>query len=123
MARPVSDTQVRALIPNTTIVSLAPFITTANILVDKLAASACGSSLSAAELEQVEIYLSAHFAAVTDPSVAITVEKVEGTSVTASRGNVNQNGILSTQYGHMANTLSSGCLVELDMRKPTVGFF
>ena len=124
MARPVSDAQVRAIIPNTTISDLTPYITAANQIINRLAVSSCGSSLSDDELETIEIWLSAHFAAVTDAKIAIETEKVEGAMVKASRGNVaSQTGILSTQYGQMANTLSGGCLQELDLRKPTVAFF
>lgn len=122
MARPVTDAQVRAVIPGTTISVLTPFITAANILVDDLAASGCGSGLSSTRLENVEIWLSAHFAAVTDPTIAITEQKVEGATIKAARGNTSLTGILSTQYGVMANTLSGGCLEELDKRKPTLAF-
>jgi len=124
MARPVTDPQVRALIPDTTIVDLVtPFINIANRMVDKLAASSCGTSLTDAELEDIELFLSAHFAAQTDPSIAIVSQKVEGSSTVASRGNVNnQSGLMSTHFGQQANSLSGGCLLELELRKPTLVF-
>lgn len=118
MTNRTTDQEVRDIIPNTVIVSLTPFINAANTIVDRLAASACGSDLSDAELTQVEIWLSAHYAAISDPSLAVVSERFENATNTFSRGNTStKGGILSTQYGQMANTLSSGCLVELDMRK------
>ena len=123
MARPVTDADVRVIIPSTSIVDLTPFITVANQLVNRLAASDCGSSLIDAELESIETWLAAHFAAITDPSIAIESEKVEGASVKLSRGNVaSKGGLRSTQYGQMANLLSGGCLQELDKRTPILDF-
>jgi len=124
MARPVLDAQVRAVIPGTTIADLAvPFISCANGMVDRLAASPCGSDLTDAELECIEIYVSAHLAAQTDPSLAIISERVEGSSVTASRGNVSSHsGIMATNFGQMANTISNGCLQEFEKREPGIVF-
>ena len=124
MARPVTDAQVRAVIPGTTITDLTtPFITCANGQVDRLALTPCGSDLTDAELECIEIYLSAHLAAQTDSGLAILSQKVEGSSVTASRGNVaSQSGLMSTHFGQTANTLSGGCLQELEKRQPSLVF-
>lgn len=124
MARPVSDAQVRALIPSTTIADLSPFISVAHSLTNRLAASPCGSGLSESDLELIETWLAAHFAAVTDPTVAIVQQQVEGSSVTVSRGNVNSmEGIMSTQFGQMANTLSGGCLYEITKPQTSLAFF
>jgi hypothetical protein len=112
MAARVTEAEVRA-IKSTKLTPLTTFITTANILTDKLAASACGSGLSDAELKQIELYLAAHFVSVTDPE-ALT-EKFEGSSKSYQRGWVaGQSGISSTSFGVVANTLSNGCLAELD---------
>lgn len=119
MAR-VTDPDVRELIPSTTITDLTVYITAANLLVNRLADSTCGADLTDDELTEIERWLSAHYATVSDPSQGIVEEKVENASVKLSRGNVNsQMGILSTQFGQMANTLANGCLVELDKRKVT----
>ena len=118
----VSDGDVRAVVPNTALDCLKVFIITASAQVDVLAASGCGASLSPAILVEVERYLAAHYVAITDPSVCLQSEKVEGAAMVASRG-VAGEGILSTQFGVMANTLSGGCLVESTLRKPTIGFF
>lgn len=118
MARPVTDAAVRALIPDTSIADLAPFIVMANQLVNRLAASACGSELLDEELESIETMLAAHFAAVTDPAMAATSEKFEDSATTFSRGSSKSGtGIMSTQFGQMANTLSNGCLETLTKKR------
>ena len=122
MINRVADGDVRALIPNTIIASLDPFITTANVQVDALAASEHSGGLSDGVLIEVEKWLAAHYAAVVDPSVCLQSEKVEGAQVVASRG-VSGVGILSTQFGQMADALSGGGLAQISMRKASIGFF
>lgn len=118
MANRVVDQEVRVIIPGTSISDLTPFITAANTIINRMSLSECGSDLSSEELIEVETWLSAHYAAVTDPSLAIKSEKFENSSNTYSRGSSSDmNGIMSTQYGQMANTLSNGCLIESDMKK------
>lgn len=122
MANRVTDPEVRAIIPNTSIADLTPFITTANTVVNRMAATDCGSDLSEDELTQVELWLSAHYAAVSDPKLALVSEQFEGERNAYSRGNSSDmGGIKSTQYGQMANTLSNGCLADTDLMK--VSFF
>jgi len=121
MAR-VTDPEVRAIIPNTTIVDLTPYITAANTVVNRMAATDCGSDLSEDELKEVELWLSAHYASLSDPSLTVVSQKFENAAKTFSRGNTSsKGGVLSTQYGQTANTMANGCLVETDMRK--VSFF
>lgn len=117
MANRVTDPEVRSLIPNTSIADLTPFINAANSLVNRLESSDCGAELSDDDLTQIELWLSAHYAAVTDPMLAVKVEKFENASNTYSRGSTDMSGIMSTQYGQMANSLSGSCLIEFDMRK------
>lgn len=120
MARPVDASDVQALFPSVIISPLSAFISAAHSIVNRLETS---GDLSDSDLELVETWLSAHFTAVSHPAIAIESEKVEGASVKASRGNVaSQSGILSTQFGQMANTLSGGTLVEVMLRKPTLDF-
>ena len=118
MSNRVSDSEVRLIIPDTSITNLTPFITAANKVVDRMAASDCGSDLSDIELVEVETWLSAHYAAVSDPILAVKSIKFENSANEFSRGaSSSMNGVMSTQYGQMANTLSDGCLIESDMRK------
>lgn len=124
MTRPLCDATVREVIPNTSLEDLLPFILSANKMVDKLASSSCGSSLDDATLEEIEKWLSAHFASIADPKLNIINEKVEGASVTVARGNfASHSGIKSSPYGQMADTLSGGCLGEITKPTSSVDFF
>jgi len=115
MAR-VTDPEVRAIIPDTDISDLTPYITSASLLVDRAALTECGASLLPTELVEVEKWLSAHYAAVSDPSLALQSERFENAQNVYSRGKSDKGGILSTQYGQMANTMSNGCLMEADLQ-------
>lgn len=120
MAR-VTETDVRDIIPKApTSLNLTPFITAASLNIDKVAASECGSELTTDELKEAERWLAAHYTAVSSPSLAVQSEEFEGERNVYSRGKRNNDGVKSTQYGVMANTLTNGCLVELDMRVPTL---
>lgn len=120
MAR-VTDSEVRDIIPGVSdSLDLTPFITAANLTINKVAASECGSDLSDSELSEAERWLAAHYTAVSTPSLALQSETFEGERNVYSRGKRDNDGIKSTQYGQMANTLACGCLVEIDMRTPTL---
>lgn len=124
MANRVTDPEVRAIIPNTSFADLTPFIDSANVLVNRVAASPCGSGLDDATLKEIEKWLSAHFASVSDPALSIVSESVKGSSTTISRGNsATMDGIMGTQYGQMANSLSGGCLYEVSKPAPALAFF
>jgi hypothetical protein len=116
----VTDADVRAIIPDTKIEDLQPFIDAATQVVGCMD---CNVSFTDEQLDLIITWLAAHFAAVSDPSLSISEEKVEGSTVKVNRGNASsQTGLMSTQYGQMANTLSCGCLQEADMRRPTLNF-
>lgn len=118
MANRVTDAEVRAIIPTTTITDLTPFITSANVIVDKMVAGGCVSE--GEQADQVELWLSAHFASVTDPNLSATEVKFENSS--RKRAGTTGSGLMSSQYGQMANTLSNGCLAEYDKRNPSIEF-
>ena len=117
MAR-VTDQEVRAIIPATSIQDLTPFITSANIIVNKMVANGCVDEGDQAK--QVELWLSAHFACVSDPTLSATEVKFENSS--RKRSGTTGSGLMSTQYGQTANTLSNGCLAEFDKRNPSIEF-
>ena len=99
---------------------LSGFITPASLVVDRVAAG-CGSDLTTDELKQVEIWYSAHLLSTFDP--VLVEEKFEGATNKFQRGgDSSAGGVMSTQYGQMANSLSGGCLVEEDMRAPQLAF-
>lgn len=114
----VNDAEVRCLISGTKISDLTVYIVPANLMVTKIAAADCGSELTTEELKEIERWLAAHFAAVADPGLAKVSERFENAQDVYSRGgSKNMTGIMSTQFGQTANTLSGGCLAELDKRK------
>lgn len=118
MAR-VTDAEVRELIPSTSIADLTPFIAAASILVDQLELG-CGSSFSLAKLKEIERWLSAHFASISDPKLNMSSEKFEDAENKYNRGSSSDmSGVMSTTYGQMANTLSNGCLIDLDKPRAT----
>lgn len=120
MAR-TTECEVKDLIPNTSLTDLNSFITTASLLVDRLAASDCGSDLSADELSEIEKYLAAHFASGSDRTLNLKSEKFENASNTYNLGTAeSMSGIMSSSFGQTANTISGGCLEELDKRQPTL---
>lgn len=87
--------------------------------VDEVAAS-CGSHLTDACLTQVHIYLSAHYAAATENTLSLKSEKDGCSGDSASYGFMFGEGVKGTPFGQMANTLSGGCLAELDMRPANI---
>lgn len=121
MAR-TDETKVRAILPTgTTLTSgqITAAIGAATVVVDRLYAG-CGYDLSADELLQVETYLAAHFAAVTESTLTISSESGSCGGDVVYGFKFGQ-GIMGTPFGQMANTLSDGCLAEQD--KAPVGLF
>ena len=119
MAR-VTATEVRVILPASTGLTDAQIdaaIEAATCLVDQIAAG-CASHLSAACLKQVELYLSAHFAAATENTLTLASETDPCSGGKADYGFKFGEGVKGTPYGQMANTLSGGCLAEFD-KQPT----
>lgn len=117
MAARTNEKKVKELIPDTDLVSLTPFIIAASLMVTKVAA--LNSNLTTEELAESERWLSAHFAAVADPSLAVLSDTFEGSRSVFSRGVKDGKGIMSTQFGQMANTLSGSTLEKLDLKRPS----
>lgn len=121
MAR-VTAAEVRVILPTSTTLTDAQItaaINAATCVVDQ-AAAGCASSLSTECLKQVELYLSAHYAAATENALSLSSER-DPCGASASYGFKFSSGVLGTPFGQMANTLSGGCLVALD--KSSVGLF
>lgn len=111
---------VRAILPTSTTLTDAQItaaIAAAKCVVDQVEAG-CGSHLPAECLTQIHIYLSAHFAAVTENTLTIKSEKDPCCGGSAVYGFEFGEGVKGTPFGQMANTLSNGCLAELD-KQPT----
>lgn len=112
--------EVRDVLPSWTTLTDAQItaaITAANCMVDQIA-TGCASDLSEACLTQVETYLAAHTAAVTENQLSLVSEKDACSGSSATYGFKFGEGVKGTPFGQLANTLSHGCLAELD-KKPT----
>lgn len=118
MAR-VTVSEVRTILPagvTLTDPQLNAAINAAACLVDQIA-TGCGEDLTAACLMQIERYLAAHYAAATEITLSLVSESDPCSGGKAVYGFKLGEGIKGTPFGHMANTLSGGCLAEFD-KKP-----
>lgn len=118
MAQRTTIDKVKAILPGSTELmdpQIQAAIDAATCAVDNMAVSSCGEGLSDACLTQVETYLSAHFAAVTENTLSLKSESADGCcDASATYGFKFGEGVKGTPFGQMANTLSSGCLAEFD---------
>lgn len=113
----VTATEVRVILPPTTGLTdpqIEAAITAATLIVDQISLSYCGEDFSADLLKQIELYLSAHFAAVTENTLTLASETDACTGSSARYGFKFGEGVKGTPFGIMANTLSGGCLAEYD---------
>ena len=69
-------------------------------------------------LTQVETYLAAHFASVTENTLSLSSETEPCSGGKLVYGFKFGEGVKGTPFGMMANTISGGCLAELD-KQPT----
>lgn len=116
MAARTDEAKVRAILPASTQLTadqINAAIAAATCVVDQIA-EGCADHLSDDCLIQVETYLAAHFAAVTENTLSLSSEKDACTGSTANYGFKFGDGVKGTPFGQMANTLSGGCLAEQD---------
>ncbi|MFA5056510.1 MAG: hypothetical protein WC485_00215 [Opitutaceae bacterium] len=99
--------------------SLTPFIDTATLVVDKIAANDSGSELTAADLEMIERYLAAHFYAHADQ---LLQSKSTGGASGQFQGRTDM-GYDGTLYGQTAKRMDvTGYLARIDMpMRPKAG--
>jgi hypothetical protein len=96
--------------------SLDPFISSANVVVTRVATCAVAKSktLTAAELELIERWLAAHFYAVSDKPY--TSKSTQGAS--ASFNGQTAMALDATLYGQQAKVIDySGCLESISKRQ------
>ena len=74
----------------------------------------CVGTLSATCKAQIQILLAAHFAAASDPTLSVQSETDPCCGGSATYGFKLGAGIMGTPFGQLANTISGGCLAELD---------
>jgi len=123
MAQRTTLDKVKAILPTSTTLTdpqIQAAIDAATCVVDQIAVG-CADHLTDECLIQVETYLSAHFAAVTENTLSLSSEKDACTDSSATYGFKFGDGVKGTPFGIMANTLSGGCLMEQD--KQPVGLF
>lgn len=119
MAR-VTVAEVRVILPSATQLTDAQIqaaIDAASCMVDQIAAN-CANHLTDECLKQVEKYLAAHFASVTENTLSLSSETDACSGASATYGFKFGEGVKGTPFGQMANSLSNGCLAELD-KQPT----
>lgn len=103
----VTDAEVKALIDTDR--DTTPFIDTADLIVSE---QLSGKGLTDARLKQIELYLAAHFAAITEERGALKSTKMGDSSDTYD--NQAGFGLKLTRYGQQAISLdTSGTLSAL----------
>lgn len=116
MAQRTDVAKVRTILPASTQLTdpqIQAAIDAATCLTDQIA-EGCSSHLTDDCLKQVETYLSAHFAAVTENTLSLSSEKDACSDSSVNYGFKFSEGVKGTPFGQMANTLSGGCLAEYD---------
>ena len=124
MANRVTGAEVKEIISTPlTELQAAPMITAANILVT---AKCSPAGYSAAELKEIERWLSAHFVAVRDPSGSISEKKIGEAQEKYQRGSKAQSkeALEGTPYGQQALVLDyKGSLTDLGRRQASIRAF
>ena len=113
---PATVEQVKLILPASTQLTdpqIQAAIDAAACVVDQVAGG-CASHLTDACLTQVHIYLSAHYAAVTDNTLSLSSETDPCCGGQATYGFKFGEGVKGTPFGQMANTMTGGCLAEMD---------
>ena len=101
-----------------TLTDVDDFIEAASCIVDDMVES-CSKTFNDNRLTKIELWLTAHLYAIRNPILMKEkFENAENTYQVATSG----EGILSTTYGQTANTLSGGCLKDVDMRETQIYF-
>lgn len=115
----VTDDQVKEII-KTTLEDVTPFIKTANTLInDVLAEDIEDGNVSAAELIQIELWLSAHFVAIREPRA---MSRSTGESSVKYHGQTGK-GLESTPYGQQVMIIdSTGKLADRGKSQKRAGF-
>ncbi|TXH42042.1 MAG: hypothetical protein E6Q97_36495 [Desulfurellales bacterium] len=102
MAMAISDSDVKAIIDTER--DTSPFITTAQLIVDE---DLIGNSMSTERLDQIVLYLAAHFVCVTEERGGVTRSRL-GDADESYRGiDSTAQGLSSTRYGQQAMILDS----------------
>lgn len=102
------------------------FIDAALCIAEQVELCMNGKGLSESCQTSVVTWLACHLMAssgIDDSSRVKKRETFENYTVEWAQSTVSGDGIMSTTFGQTANTLSGGCLGEVDKRNAFVGFF
>ena len=114
------EPDVRTILPSDTALTKQQIdmaIEAASAIVDEVA-TCCGRTFTDCKLKTIETYLAAHFAAATENTLSLTSESDPCHGGKVSYGFQFGEGIKGTPFGQMANTLTFGCLAEMDKPAP-----
>lgn len=109
--------KVRAILPagsTLTDQQIQAAIDAAECTIERAEACMNGQGISDSCKDIICTYLAAHFAAVTDNLLSISSEADPCCGGSAKYGFKFGEGIMGTPFGQAANTMSGGCLAELD---------
>lgn len=113
MANRATNESVREIIETILSISTAPFITAANVLVDRVSTKDTAGILSTTALKEIESWLAAHFYATRDQQYS---EKKTGDAEAKFQVGKPGEGLLdTTQWGRNAMLLDfTGCLRSMN---------
>lgn len=124
---PPTPEQVRAINGSTLDdAAIQPFIDAAVCVLEQVEPCMVGKGISESCQTQAAAWLAAHLmgsSAVGQTSGVKQSETFENYTVTWARSQVQGDGIKSTPYGQAANSISGGCLQEVDKRTLQITFY
>ncbi len=105
----INDSQVKAVID--TARDTTPFIATAQLIADE---GLAGKGLSAARLDQIVLYLAAHFVCITEEKGGLTSDKLGDATEQYRQPSARERGLMATRFGQQAMMLdTSGTLAAI----------
>ena len=115
----VTEHQVQLVIGVESGIDMSLFIEVASRLVDEVLAT---SSLSGKRLADIELYLAAHLAALTEEGGGVTMQRTGASSVQYAQ--LQGNNLSLTRFGQMAMSLdTTGKLIASSKEKASFGVF
>lgn len=120
MAWRTNEDDVRGIVNNDPNIAILPFIKAADVLVDYVSSQDSNSLLNANALEQIELWLAAHFYAIRDPQPAEGMVGGRDGASAVFQGKTDMR-LESTQWGQQAMLLDlTGTLAQLQRTKRRV---
>lgn len=129
MAATAEDVRNITGLPETiTDAKIAPFLAVALTMIGKILQCLTAKGITEQDdVDQIRVWLAAHLISISPVGKAaglIVEEKFENWSTKKAQSSISNqfSGVMSTFYGQTANELSSGCLAQMGLRKPEIGF-